>query len=279
MSKSYYIRKSSGQKERYSKKKLEKSLQYSGAELKLREHVSKNVSQRLKSNASTDDIHKAVLTCLQKENPAVACRYHLRRAIFNLGPSGYPFEDYMARVLNEYGYETALRQIVRGKCVEHELDIVAHKDDQHVMIECKFHNSMAKHTDVKVALYMYARFLDLKARPICKRKNEKDVIWIITNTRFTKEAIIYAKCMGMKMTAWKYAGAQSLERLVEDRRIYPITIFPWLKSLAIENFVRQGVVLARQVLDLSPAMIRHLGQLNIDQAQKLKKEAELLLIK
>lgn len=274
-----YVKKSSGQKERFSKAKLERSLKFAGAKPGQAHQAADYVGKHLKPRFTTLDIHNAALTYLNKVNPAVASRYNLKQALFRLGPSGYPFEKYMARVLEAYGYEAAVGPIVRGKCVEHEVDILAHKGQEHAIVECKFHNSFANYTDVKVALYMYARFLDLKDRPVRTRQAEKDVIWIITNTRFTREAIRYARCMGVRLTAWKYPGKQSLEHLIEDKGIYPVTVFPSLKKHAVESLVREGVVLAQQVLELSYPQLQKLAQTSPRQAARLKKEAELLFAK
>ena len=46
----------------------------------------------------------------------------------------------------------------------HEVDVIAEKDNQHFMIECKFHNDSSRNCNVKIPLYTQSRFLDILKR-------------------------------------------------------------------------------------------------------------------
>ena len=60
-------------------------------------------------------------------------------------------------------------EIVKGHCVNHEIDVIAEKEDYRFMIECKFRNLPGTNCDVKIPLYIQARFKDVeqqwKTRP------------------------------------------------------------------------------------------------------------------
>ena len=79
-----------------------------------------------------------------------------------LGPSGFPFEKFVAAIIKEEGYQTEVGVIVQGACVTHEVDVVATTDHQHIMVECKYHNQQGRVNDVKIPLYIQSRFLDIE---------------------------------------------------------------------------------------------------------------------
>ena len=42
-----------------------------------------------------------------------------------LGPSGFPFEKLVGKILEQEGFETRVGVIVQGNCVQHEVDVIA----------------------------------------------------------------------------------------------------------------------------------------------------------
>lgn len=153
------IIKSSGEKQKFSREKLYGSLKRAGAEPELAQEISQKIAKTIQSGISSEKILEEVSYCLQKENPMLAARYNLKRAIMELGPTGFPFESYIAEILKEYGYDTKVGRRVQGYCVNHEVDVIAQKGKKHFMIECKYHNRGGSRSDVKVALYTFARFI------------------------------------------------------------------------------------------------------------------------
>jgi hypothetical protein len=67
------------------------------------------------------------------------------------------------------------------------------KDNELAMVECKFHSARENKSNVKVPLYVFSRFNDLKERKQIVSKNEIiSKCWIVTNNRFTSDAIAFA---------------------------------------------------------------------------------------
>ena len=123
-----------------------------------------------------------------------------------LGPSGFPFEQFVAEIFRSKGYETVTDQIVLGGCVEHEIDVVAWKKDELIMNEVKFHGDIGLKSDLKVVLYVHARFEDL-AENVYEYGGKTHKLtggWLITNTKFTVSAIKYAVCKKMNIVGWNY---------------------------------------------------------------------------
>ncbi len=274
------IIKASGKKEKFSKEKLYRSLKRAGAEPKLAEKVSQNVAKSVWPGISSERILNKTFCFLKKENPILAARYNLKRAIMELGPTGFPFERYIAEILKEYGYNTKVGRQIKGYCVSHEVDVVARKGKKHFMIECKYHNSRGNRSDVKVALYTYARFLDVKKawEKIPGHQQFFHQAWLVTNTKCTSEAIRYGKCIGLKIISWRYPKNESLEYLIEKKGLYPITVLSSLTRYAKERLIEKRVILAKDLLKYSVGDLVQLTGLQLKVAQKLQKEAKGLCL-
>ena len=270
----FYIRKSSGEKQRFDLDKFRRSLFKAGAKEKEVEYI---VSQIKKEHPkSTKKIHELATTLLQRRAPAVADRYNLKRAIMELGPDGYPFEQYVAQLFERQGYTTITNSIVPGACVEHEVDITAQKGEHHIMVECKFHNRMGLKSDVKVTLYVQARFEDIRdaweANPDHKNTSHFHHAWVATNTQFTSEGIKYAECKEMKLLGWGYPAKDSLAQLVEKYDLFPITTLTSLTKSQKRQFLKKGFVLCKDARK-HVKTLQSLG-LSMPEIKKIVAEAE-----
>ncbi|MFH1111986.1 MAG: ATP cone domain-containing protein [Patescibacteria group bacterium] len=240
-----YIIKANGEKELFNRNKLATTLARIGLKEDLVEKVINKVETTLSRRPTSQEVIRRALVELQKNNIAAAARYNLKRAIMNLGPTGFPFEQYIARLLETYGYEVKTNIHAKGFCIHHELDIVAHKENRRIMIECKYHNSPGLRSDVKVTLYTYARFLDIKKSWEQEKNNLNDFheVWLITNTKCTHDAIQYAKCAGIKIISWRYPENQSLEQLIDNKKLYPVTILLNGNKMIFSKLTQAGYLL------------------------------------
>lgn len=242
----FYIRKSSGEKQRFNLDKFRRSLFKAGAKEKEIEYI---ISQILKEHPkSTKKLHALTTKLLQKKSPAIADRYNLKRALMELGPDGYPFELFVAQIFEQQGYTTATDEIIAGACVDHEVDIMAQKDDQHLMVECKYHNRPGLKSDVKVTLYVQARFEDIRDAWQAKKHSKTahfHKAWVATNTQFTTEAIKYAECKGMKLLGWGYPAQNNIAQLIEQYDLFPITTITSLSRAQKKQLLKRGLVLCK----------------------------------
>lgn len=261
------VTKASGELEAFDEEKLRSSLLRSGAPAAAAERVLNRIRPRLRSGIETRSIHEGAHALLLEEGRPWADRYDLKRAIFDLGPSGFPFEKYVAALLDRAGNRCELNQIIPGRCVTHEVDIVSTSPTESAWIECKFHNLAGMKTDVKVTLYCYARFLDLKAGP---RGGTNRAFRIITNTKFTTDAIRYANCVGLRLTGWNTPESRPLQALIEESGLYPITCLSALKPGQKRKLLERGIALVSELRD-SPRSLRGLG---LDRARTMAVLAE-----
>ena len=237
MGKIVNVIKATGEIEPFSEEKVISSLMRAGADLPLAQKIVVKIKPSLYPNIPTFEVYSAIMKDLKKEQRTVADKYNLKKAIMDLGPTGYPFEKFVAGVLAAQEYKTKTNQIIMGKCVSHEVDIVAQNDKKY-MVECKFHSLPGGRTDIKVALYTYARFLDIKHQGF-------DSAWLITNTKVTQEVKAYALCMSMRVTAWDYPETDSLNELIDKSGLQPITCLTSLSEEKKKDLIQKGIIYCR----------------------------------
>lgn len=251
--------------EPYDSTKVERSLKNSGADDKLIDSVLREVNQEIYDGITTRKLYERIYSLLRKEKQAVSGRYSLKAAIAELGPTGYPFEKFISRVLDNFGYQTQTNITAPGKCVSHEIDVVAVKGKERLMVECKFHARPEGRSDVKVALYIKARFDDLVFGANRSSQNLKfHKAWLVTNTKLTFDAITYGECVGLKMLAWSYPKTRSLQNLIEEGRLYPVTSLSLLSADQKQKLLSQDMVLCRDILDKRDTVA---GLLNLSRPQ------------
>ena len=242
--------KNNGERELFDPEKLVTSLREAGANHDLVEKVLHHVQTSLHDGMTTRAIYQHAFDYLKRLERPVAARYSLKKAIAELGPTGFPFEDYIARVFQSRGYHTLTDQMVLGSCVPHEVDVVAWNDEKLIMVEVKFHNETSPKTDLKVALYVKARIDDLKQNVFeYGKERHLDEGWLITNTKFTETAIHYGECYGLKMVGWNYPAKGNLQQFIEDGQLHPLTCLTTLTNIEKSALLTGKTVLCREILN------------------------------
>lgn len=214
------VTKASGEFEPLSLDKVRSSLRRAGADAPVIDKILLQVKPALYDKIATAEIYRLVFSLYRQYRPRLAGHYGLKPALLNLGPSGHPFEDFIARLFEAMGYQTSLRQMVAGRCVSHEIDIIAQNRRDRFLIECKFHQRAGNKCDVKTALYVQARFEDIGQ----KHPGVYTGMWLVTNTKLTGQAVVYGRCRGLNLLAWRYPGTGGLEQLIDKFNLYHLLI-------------------------------------------------------
>ena len=245
------ITKASGESVPFSAKKLKRSLERAGASKDKIDRILEEISSKLYEGISTKKIYRIAFNLLKESSRHLAAKYHLKQAIMELGPSGYPFEKYIGEILRYQGYKTTVGEIVQGKCVNHEIDVIAEKDHHHFMIECKYHNQRGTFSDVKIPLYIQARFKDVEAQwlKLPGHGTKFHQGWVVTNTRFSSDAIQYGNCAGLKLLGWDYPIKGSLKDLIDTLGLYPITCLTTLTKTEKHHLLGRKIVLCKEICD------------------------------
>ena len=256
------VLKANGNRETFEVEKLSASLLHSGASEEAVEKVISHVLPELRDGMSTNDIYEHAFSILQEINKPVARSYSLRRAVMDLGPSGFPFEDFVARVLEAKGFKCETRQTVLGGCVPHEVDVVAYNEKKLIMVEAKFHNELGTKSDLKVVLYIKARFDDLRENVFNYGGNNRQITdcWLITNTKFSSTAIHYGVCKNLTMIGWNYPEKGGLQDMIEEEGLHPITCLASLSLADKRALLGERIVLCSDIKKNPSLLNQFLGK-------------------
>ncbi|MBU2906753.1 restriction endonuclease [Arenibacter algicola] len=260
------IKKSSGDLEPFSSRKLKDSLRNCEVSNNEIDSIISQVTPQLYDGISSEEVHNKVFPILKKYHEISASKYSLKRGIFELGPTGFPFERLIAALLVEKGYQTKVSVVLNGKCVTHEIDVLAEKDGNTYAIECKFHSDPRGVSNVKVPLYINSRFLDVQQQwnsDTLKTTHLKQG-WLVTNTRFTIDAINYGKCIGLTLLSWDYPKNNGMKANIDAYGLYPITVLTTLTKKEKNQLIAKNIILVKELvkepyhlkkMELSPGKI------------------------
>ena len=271
-----YVTKGNGDRVPFEEHKLRKALKNSGAGTLEIEKALAVVKKNLYQGIGTHKIYQTAYRVLKKSSRHSAGRYRLKKAIMELGPSGYPFEKFVGRLMESQGYQSTVNVIAHGKCVQHELDVVARNDREQIMIECKFHSDSKRNSDVKVVLYIESRFRDVAAawRKAHPEDTRQYFGMVATNTRFSEDAIRYAECAGLRLVSWDYPAGNSLKEWIDRSGYHPVTSLSRLKKAEKQQLLEKGVVLCRDLAN-NESLLKEMG-IEDKRIKKLVDEANLL---
>lgn len=254
--------KRSGEVEDFDPAKAINAILRIGASQEEAQAILESVKPHLYDGMTTEELYRRIRSALPSPK---AQQYSLKKAIMLLGPEGHAFESLMGRVFEQMGYQVLVRQVLNGKCVSHEVDVVIVKDGKKATVECKFHNALGTKSSIQEALYTWGRFLDLKDG------NGVDVPWLVTNTKFSSDVVRYGNCVGMHLIGWKYPEDGGLEKLIDEANIYPITVLDIRRSEQ-RTLICHDFVICRDVLDRKAELLalfpRETGERIIKKAEE-----------
>ncbi len=247
------IKKFNGDIEEFDVEKLKTSLRRSKATESEIDEIVENIIPTLYDGMLSKEIYKKAFSLLKKLNRISASKYSLKRAILDLGPTGYPFERLISALLKHHGYATQVGVIIQGECVTHEVDVLAEKDGNTYTVECKFHADPKAVSNVKVPLYINSRFLDIQKRwnKDPEKASHLKQGWLVTNTRFSKDAIDYANCVGLHLLSWDYPENNGIKQNVDKFALYPITTLTTLTKHEKDLLIENNVILTKELFENS----------------------------
>lgn len=260
MNKSVKVKKFSGELVDFDENKLRSSLKNAKADNELIDRIINEIEKELFHGITTKKIYDKAFRLLKGKKRTSASRYKLKKAIMELGPSGFPFEYFIGHIFRHDGYSAEVGVTMQGNCVTHEVDVLACKEDHCYIVECKYHNSQGKANDVKIPLYIHSRFNDVKRQLEMDTSNNftKYQGWIFTNTRFTSDAIDYAKCAGLQLVSWNYPETKSLKYRINKSKLFPITVLTSLTKREKQQFLEEGIVLCKEIYE-APELLQKNG--------------------
>jgi len=270
------VTKGNGDKVLFDREKLKQALSFSGAGAEEQEKIVTMVEKRIYDGISTKRIYQMAFDLLKKDSYKIAGRYRLKNAIMEMGPTGFPFEVFVGKIFETMGYEVETGVIVQGKCVQHEVDVIARKPGEMIMVECKFHMDSSSKSGVQVPLYIQSRYLDVKAA--WEEQYGKDLRYrggVVTNTRFSEDALQYAACAGLVLISWDYPLDTGLKYWIDKTGLQPVTSLISLTKKEKQFLLEKGIVLCSQLED-NKELLKEIGITDF-QIRKILNEAANLM--
>lgn len=258
--KPFYVIKEDGERELFSPEKFHASLIRSGLSEDAIDSIIDKIKPLLRDNLTTRELYQMTYSLIKEEDRICASRYSLKEGLRLLGPSGFPFEHLVGQIFQHQGYSVEVGVFVSGKCVGHEIDVLAQKDGKYTLVECKFHNLPGSRSSVQTPLYVKARFHDISDYSESSRvnRNSMQACGIFTNTKFTSAAIQYGLCAGLQMVSWNFPHNNGIEYLVDKYGLYPVTVLADLHEQERKLLLDKNIVLCQQIED-NPDMLANTG--------------------
>jgi hypothetical protein len=276
MNKKHLIRKVSGEMELFSRNKLAASLRRSGADDATIEAIIDEVEASLYDGMASRKIYDKAFTLLRRGQLGNAARYKLKNAMMELGPTGHPFEFFVGEVFRLMGYQVEVGRILQGNCVTHEVDVIATKGKEQHFIECKYYLSSGKNANVQVPMYIRSRVDDLirYRKDLPAYEGYEFHGGVVTNTRFTEDAISFGECTGLHLLSWDYPAGKGLKEFIDRERVFPVTVLTKLLNAEKHQLMDRGLVICSQLLK-NPEVLTAIG-LDAVRQQKVMEEVRLL---
>jgi len=271
------IVKSDGTTELFEEEKLVESLTRVKASPEAIDEITDEIEREMHDGITTAEVYRRAFELLRKHSVQAAAKYSVRRALVELGPDGFPFEKFVARIFTMWEYEAVTDQTLMGESVDHEVDVVAWKGNELAMVEAKFHNEFGMKSDLKVVLYVKARYddLDEKEFEYGGKKRKLTERWVATNTKFTDKAIIYGERNGLKLLGWNYPADQNLHHIIAENGLHPITCMTTLTRDQKRDLIGHGVLACVDIVG-KPSVLHEVGVKPEDQ-ERILTEAQVII--
>ncbi|MFO7721757.1 MAG: restriction endonuclease, partial [Bacteroidales bacterium] len=252
-SKEILIQKASGERELFDVSKLKQSLKNAGAKDEVIAGIADDIQQWIYEGATTRRIYERAYQLLRFRKQPGALRYRLKKALFSMGPSGYPFEHFIGELFRQMGFDVQVGVVVEGVTITHEIDVIATKGRMQHLMECKYTHDQGNRLNVQVPLYVHSRVDDIveKRHQETKYRDFTFSAWVVTNGRFSSDSEAYSRSKKIQLLGWDYPNGKGLKDLIEKENVYPVTILKSLGKKEQQQLMESGIVTCNQLLDHS----------------------------
>ena len=242
------VTKADGTRQPFHREKVVNTCLRMHASREVAESIADKIESKAYDGIPTKKILQMIFRHMKRYQPAVGHQIDLRRAISLLRPKP-DFERFVQMLLEEHGYVVTCNQIIRGKCVEHEIDAIARKGDETYLVEIKHHFNHHTYTGLDVPRIARATLEDLtEGFSLGLNSTNFTKALIVCNTKFSWHAVQYAKCRGIDHIGWKAPPEHGLERMIEERKLHPVTFLKGLDKESRERLLDNDVILLKQLM-------------------------------
>jgi len=271
-----FVTKADGSKQPFDKNKIVRTCLRLGLTNEQAEEVASKIEKQAYDGIPTKKILQLVFKFAGSYREAIKHQIDLRKSISLLRPKP-DFEKFIGIVFEILGYKTQTNLILEGKCIEHEIDAVAIKDNEIILVEVKHHENFHKYTGLDVFLEVNSTLEDLReGYSLGKHSYNFSKAIVVCNTKISDHAKKYAQCRKIEAIAWRYPEEFGLERIIEENKIYPITLLKEINIEEVYKIADAGILTLKQLLD-DAKIISSKTKIPVKRIKELQEEAKAVL--
>jgi hypothetical protein len=268
------VTKADGSRQLFDRKKVVKTCLRMGANRRIAFDVADKVEARLYDGIPTRKVLQMIFRLLREHRPHIRHFLDLKKGL-SLMNSKPEFERFVQTLLAHHGFEVSPNQILRGKCVGHEVDAIANKDGVTFFVEAKHHSNYHTPTGLDESRIARAVLEDVtEGFELGKSDLKIDRAMIVTNTRYSEHARRYGKCRNILQIGWSSPQTLSLQNMIEEKKLYPLSCIKGLNSETKMKLVNAGVVLMKQVLEEKPAKLARETGISLESLERITEKAK-----
>jgi HJR/Mrr/RecB family endonuclease len=252
---SVFVTKADGSTQLFDKAKVVKTCLRIGADRQIAVQIADEVDSLVYDGIPTHKVLQITLKLLREHKPTIRHFLDLKKglSVMNSKPE---FEKFVQILLIHHGFEVGPSQIIKGKCIGHEVDAVAKKDGITYFVEAKHHSNYHTPTGLDESRIARAVLEDAAEGFLRGKSNLKiDRAMIVTNTRYSEHAKRYGKCRNILQIGWNSPKKFSLQSMIEQKKVYPISCIRGLSNQTRIKLVNSGVVLIKQLVEEEPSKL------------------------
>jgi len=243
------VKKADGSVQSFDKEKVVRTCLRMGANKQVAYEVAEKVERRLYDGISTANILQMVFQFMRSYKPIVGNLFDLRKGL-SLMSSRPEFEVFVQALLARKGFEVSPNRLLIGKCVAHEVDAIARKDGVTYFVEAKHHSSYHTPTGLDESRIARAVLEDVIEGFVLGKSDLKiDMAMIVTNTRYSDQAIQYGNCRNILQIGWSSPIDHGLQSMIEGKNLLPLSCLRGLSMDARLKLAISGIVLFEQMIE------------------------------
>ena len=271
------VTKYDGTKQAFNREKIIRTATRMGATRQAAEQIVDEIENKAYDGITTRKILQMLYTRLKKHRPTLKHQIDLRRALSLLN-SAPDFEQYIQQLLREHGYQVTPNQIIQGKCVQHEVDAIATKNNRTCFVEVKHHIKYHTPTGLDIPRIARAVLEDITEGHQLGQNNHKiDYAMIVCNTKLSDYAKQYADCRKISHIGWSSPQNQDLQTMIETKKLYPITILKGLNTYTRNQLTSNGIITLKQLTEKSLTELKHKTGIHKNKLEPILEAARAIL--
>lgn len=271
------IRKADGTTQPFDREKVLRTCRRLGLSQAESEDVLGEISQRIFEGMPTRSIMDMIFEHGRKHREHFAHIIDIREALSLMRPKP-DFEQFVSLILQHEGYETKTNMVIQGGCIEHEIDVIGMKGNETIFVEVKHHMQFHTFTGLDVFLQVNSSVEDLMKGYLAGRHafNFTRPV-VVLNTKISDHAKKYAACRGIGAIAWGIPEHAGLEKHIDQKQLFPITVIKGLQPDVQGMLGDAGVYTLKQLVEADAASLAQRSGVNPGALNELAVKARSIL--